>query len=265
MDSKPRVEEYMTHEVSTVSPTDSVEEVSRRIIESEGHNGFPVCRELTVEGFVTARDLLAADGETPIAEVMTTDILVAAPEMSVTDAARVILRSGIQKLPVVDEEGRLIGILSNTDVVRSHIERATPEKVGKLRRSLEQIHNISLTEERREVSLAALIPTQERVYADELEGRRYELERGLAEPLVVIDNTGFDGSGELYLADGHHRVLAADSLGIDEMDAYVIVLGESVDLGIAETAAEHGLTGIEDISIVDYARHPLVETTERLQ
>jgi len=268
MDSKPRVEEYMTHEVSTVSPDDSVAEVSRRIVESEDHNGFPVCRQLTVEGFVTARDLLAADSETPISAVMTPDILVADPEMVVTDAARVILRSGIQKLPVVDDEGRLIGILSNTDVVRSQIERVTPEKVGKLRRSLEQIHDsVELTEERRTISLVDLTPTQERVYADELAGRRYELERGLAEPLVVIDNTGTADTDnpELYLADGHHRVLAADSLDIPEMDAYVIVLNESVDLGMAKTAAKHDLSRIEDISIVDYARHPLVETTERLQ
>jgi len=268
MDSEPRVKEYMTHEVSTVSPEDSVDEVTRRIIESEGHNGFPVCRELTVEGFVTARDLLAVDGETPISSVMTTDILVAAPEMAVTDAARVILRSGIQKLPVVDDQGQLIGILSNTDVVRSHIERATPEKVGKLRRSLAQIHDgVELTEERRRVSLSDLTPTQERVYADELEGRRYELEHGLAEPLVVIDNSGSAETNgtELFLADGHHRVLAADSMDLPEMDAYVIVLDESVALGIAETAAKHDLTGIEDISIVDYAGHPLVETTERLQ
>ncbi|MFD1642249.1 CBS domain-containing protein [Halohasta litorea] len=266
MDSKPRVEEYMTHEVSTVSPDDTVAEVTRRIVESDGHNGFPVCRELTVEGFVTARDLLAADGQTPISAVMTPDILVADPEMSVTDAARVILRSGIQKLPVVDDEGRLIGILSNTDVVRSQIERVTPEKVGKLRRSLEQIHEgVELSEERRQVSLSDLTPTQERVYADELAGRRYELERGLAEPLVVIDNTGSADDADLYLADGHHRVLAADSLDIPEMDAYVIVLSESVELGIAETAAKHDLTRIEDIEIVDYARHPLVETTERLQ
>jgi IMP dehydrogenase len=34
---------------------------------------------------------------------------------------------------------------------------------------------------------------------------------------------------------------------------------------MADTAASHGLESIEDISIVDYARHPLVETTEQLQ
>ena len=265
MDTTPHVEEYMTREVSTVDPEDTVATVRDRIAGSRSHNGFPVCRELLVEGFVTARDLLAADGETPIQEVMSTDILVADPEMPVTDAGRVILRSGIQKLPVVDDEGRLVGILSNTDVVRSQIERVTPEKVGKLRRSLDQLHDVAVSEERREVPLAALVPTQERVYADELEGRRYELEHGLAEPLIVIDNTGSAATPELYLADGHHRVLAADSMDRTEMDAYVIVLEESVDLGMANTAAKSGLTEIGDIDIVDYACHPLVETTEQLQ
>ena len=266
METKPRVREYMTAEVSTVSPDDSVGEVTDRILESDGHNGYPVCRGRIVEGFVTARDLLGADSERSISAVMSDEILVADPEMVVTDAARVILRSGIQKLPVVDERGRLVGIISNTDVVRSQIERATPEKVGKLRRGLGSIHDgVELTEERRSVRLADLTPTQERVYADELAGRRYELERGLAEPLVVIDNTGSGDKPELYLADGHHRVLAADSMDIDEMEAYMIVLSESVELGIAETAADHGLQTIEDIAVVDYGRHPLVETTEKLQ
>lgn len=260
MTQKPTVGEYMTRDVATVSPTDTVAAVSKRIVESEEHNGFPVCKGRKVEGFVTARDLLLADDAAPIFTVMTEDLIVAHPEMKVTDAARVILRSGIQKLPVVDDAGNLVGIISNTDVVRSQIERATPGKVGKLMRTLEQIHDIELTEERRQVKIASLIPTQGRVYADELEGRQYELHRGLAEPLVVIDN-----NGQLYLADGHHRVLAADQLGIEEMDAYVILIESPIELGMAKTAKKEGLVSISDISIVDYARHPLIETTERLQ
>jgi IMP dehydrogenase len=49
------------------------------------------------------------------------------------------------------------------------------------------------------------------------------------------------------------------------MDAYVIVLDEPVELGMAETARKENLSAIEDIKEVDYAHHPLVETTERLQ
>ncbi|SEO97174.1 IMP dehydrogenase [Halogranum amylolyticum] len=260
MSGKATVKEYMTRDVQTVSPDDTVADVARRIVESDGHNGFPVCQGRRVEGFVTARDLLLTDDEAPIFTVMTDDLIVAHPDMAVTDAARVILRSGIQKLPVVDDASNLVGIISNTDVVRSQIERATPEKVGKLMRTLEQIHGIGVRQEKRRVKLERLIPTQARVYADELAGRQYELERGLAEPLVVIDN-----NGTLLLADGHHRVMGAHRIDIGEMDAYVIVVDDDVELGMQRTAEKEGLQSIDDIDVVDYARHPLIETTKRFQ
>ncbi len=259
-DGKPTVEDYMTRDVATVSPDDTVGDIARRVAESADHSGFPVCEGRHVEGFVNAQDLLLEPDHEPIFRVMTTDLLVAHPEMALTDAARVILRSGIERLPVVDDAGNLVGIISNTDVIRSQIERATPGKVDKLTRTLENIHEVGAREERREIRLSELTPTQGRVYADELEGRRYELERGLAEPLVVIDT-----HSELLLADGHHRVKAANRLGIESMEAYVIVIDEPVELGMAETAAKENLESIADIDAVDYAHHPLIETTKRLQ
>lgn len=257
---KPKVKDYMTREVSTVSPDETVGNIAQRIAESDGHNGFPVCDGRKVEGFVSARDLLLADDDEPIFKVMAQELIVAHPEMDVNDAARVILRSGIQKLPVVDDAGNLVGIISNTDVIRSQIERATPEKVGKLMQTLETIHDIDVYEKRQRVALDKLIPTQGKVYADELEGRTYELERGLAEPLVVIEN-----GGKILLADGHHRVMAAHRLGIEEMDAYVIVVDNNVELGMEKTAKKENLHSLDDVAVVDYARHPLVETTKRLQ
>lgn len=257
---KATVQEYMTREVATVSPDDTVKSVAERIAGSNNHSGFPVCDGRHVEGFVSARDLLLEDENEPIFKVMSDDLLVAHPEMRVDDAARVILRSGIRRLPVVDDAGNLVGIISNADVIRSQIERATPGKVDKLLRTLENIHEVDAREERREVTLDKLRPTQGKVYADELEGRRYELERGLAEPLVVIETPT-----EFLLADGHHRSKAATQLGIEDMDAYVIVIDEPVELGMAETARSENLETIADIEAVDYAHHPLVETTHRLQ
>jgi IMP dehydrogenase len=276
VDEKPRVRDYMTHDVETVSADETVASVARRMAESEGHGGFPVCDGRRVEGFVAARDLLLAADNDPMFKVMTQDLVVAHPEMAITDAARVILRSGIHRLPVVDDAGNLVGIISNADVVRSQIERATPGKVDKLKQTLQNIHEVGASEERRTVQLDRLRPTQSKVYSDELEGRSYELENGLAEPLVVIDNpaeragaAGGDGAtdpeAELLLADGHHRVKAAHKLGIEEMDAYVIVLDEHVELGMAETARKEDLHAIDDIHEVDYAHHPLVETTQRLK
>jgi Mg/Co/Ni transporter MgtE (contains CBS domain) len=259
-DESSTVEQYMTRDVATVSPDDTVRAVAQRIAETEDHSGFPVCDGRHVEGFVSAGDLLLERDTEPIFRVMTTDLLVAHPEMDINDAARVILRSGIRRLPVVDDAGNLVGIISNADVIRSQIERATPDKVDKLLRTLENIHDIDAHKERRDVQLLELTPTQGTVYADELEGRRYELERGLAEPLVVVETPT-----DRLLADGHHRSKAASRLGIELMDAYVIVIDDPVELGMAETARQESLHSIEDVEAVDYAHHPLVETTQRLQ
>ena len=49
------------------------------------------------------------------------------------------------------------------------------------------------------------------------------------------------------------------------MDAYVIVLSQPVDLGMAKTAEKEDLTSIGDIAVVDYAHHPLVQKTHRLR
>jgi CBS domain-containing protein len=260
--SKPKVEEYMTEEVVTVSPDDTVGDVIDKMLNDEGHSGFPVVDDTDrgngkIQGFVTARRLLGRDELECIEDVMATNLVVAEPEMKVNDAARVILRSGIQKLPVVDDDGVLVGIISNSDVIRSQIERATPSKVWKLMRTLESIHETELREERREVPIDALVPTQERIYADELDGRSYELKHGLAEPVIVVER-----GDELVLVDGHHRAIAANRLGIEEMDAYVIVVGDDVDeLGLEKTARDAGLETLDDVEVVDYARHPLIEAT----
>jgi IMP dehydrogenase len=260
--SKPKVEEYMTEEVVTVSPDDTVGDVIDKMLNDEGHSGFPVVDDTDrgngkIQGFVTARRLLGRDELERIEDVMATNLVVAEPEMKVNDAARVILRSGIQKLPVVDDDGVLVGIISNSDVIRSQIERATPSKVWKLMRTLESIHETELREERREVPIDVLVPTQERIYADELDGRSYELKHGLAEPVIVVER-----GDELVLVDGHHRAIAANRLGIEEMDAYVIVVGDDVDeLGLEKTARDAGLETLDDVEVVDYARHPLIEAT----
>ncbi|MFW5929092.1 MAG: CBS domain-containing ParB/RepB/Spo0J family partition protein [Halobacteriota archaeon] len=254
--SKPRVREYMTRDVVTVSVDATVSDVIKKVMENRGHSGFPVEEDGELRGFVSANDLLGKEEDDSIEEFMATNLVVAEPEMKVDDAARVILRSGIQKLPVVDEDGTIVGIISNSDVIRSQIERVTPSKVWKLMKTLETIHDVEVEEERRTVPIAELTPTQDRVYADELDGRIYELERGLAEPLIVIER-----GDRLFLVDGHHRMIAADRLEIEEMDAYVIVVPDEVDLGIERSAERSGLSSISDVEVIDYAPHPLIEAT----
>lgn len=257
-----KVRDYMTTEVDTVEETDSVRTAADLMRGVEAHSGLPVVDvDERVAGFVSARDLLFADDDAPVGAVMSRDIIVARPEMKVKNAARVILRSGIQRLPVVGSDDRLVGIISHADIVRSQIEHTSPRKVKKLKRMLESVHDADIEIREDTVSISEIIPTQEEVYADELEGRKYEIEQGLVEPIVAIEY-----GDEVLLADGHHRALAASRIDRGEMQAYVVTVDRTeVDLGMRQTAREAGLSSLDDIEVNDYAHHPLVEKTEKWQ
>jgi IMP dehydrogenase len=259
MADHPKVKDYMTTEVNTVSPDNTVRDAIR-LIRRTGHDGFPVVRDSKVIGYISAADMLEKSLDEKISSIMSRDVLVADTEMDMSDVARVIFRSGKSKLPVVDSNEHLRGIITNTDVIRSHIEKTSPQKVWTLKKTLEAIHNIHVDVVRETVNIDELIPTQPKVYADELDGRIYELKKGLAEPIVVIKKPD-----KLILVDGHHRVIAARKLGIKSMDAYVIPLGDEVHLGMEKTAASAGLHTLSDIKILDYAKHPLIEVTKRLK
>lgn len=259
MTDHPKVKDYMTQEVDTVSLENTVRDVIE-LIRSTEHDGFPVVENGRVTGYISAAGLLEKGLDDKVSNIMSRDVLVADTEMDMSDVARVLFRSGKSKLPVVDKSGELRGIITNSDVIRSHIERTSPQKVWTLKKTLEAIHNIHVDVIRETVNINELVPTQPKVYADELDGRIYELKKGLAEPIVVIKKPH-----KLILVDGHHRVIAAKKLGINSMDAYVIPLGEEIHLGMEKTAISAGLRTLSDIKILDYAKHPLVEITKRLK
>ena len=257
MDKK-KVRDYMTYDVVTVDVHGTAHGVLETI-KRTNHDGFPVLDSGRVVGYIAARDLLFAHPNAPVERLMSRHLIVADPEMSINDAARVIFRSGIQKLPVLDEKNRLVGIISNADVIRSQIEHVSPEKVYKFMETLRKLYGIEPVLQRDMVTIDHLIPTQAKIYEDELEGRMYELKKGLAEPLIVVKRPN-----HYILVDGHHRAIAARRLGIKELEAYIIEVDPSVELGIERTARALNLHSLNDIKVLDYARHPLVALTHRL-
>ncbi|WP_373839443.1 CBS pair associated ParBc domain-containing protein [Methanospirillum sp.] len=254
---KKRVRDYMTTDVDTVPMTGTAREVIQ-VIRNTSHDGFPVVDGNIVVGYIAARDLLFVHPDTPVREIMSHHLIVADPEMAISDVARVIIRSGIQKLPVVNEKNELLGIISNTDVVRSQIEHVSPEKVYKLMDTIERLHDIKPYLTKGPVQVNTLLPTQSRIYMDELEGRIYEIKKGLAEPVIVIKKPS-----RHLLVDGHHRSVAARRLGIKILEAYIIEIRENIELGLERTAKALNLKSIDDILIMDYARHPLIAGTHR--
>ncbi len=259
MSSSALVKHYMTKEVITVTPETPNDEVIK-LMKTTGHDGFPVKTDGVVMGIVTAFDLLLKPWDQTVRDIMSTDIVVADQDMSINDAARVMFRMGISRLPVIDKNEKLVGILTNTDIVRSHIERSTPMKVNYFKKTLEQLYGVNAKLLRMKVPTEKLRPTQNKIYADELQGRIYELKRGLAEPTITVK------SGDRFiLVDGHHRTVAASQLGYKEIDSYVIELDRDIKLGLEKTADKEGIYTLDDIDIIDDAQHPLIAITGSLR
>ena len=241
------VKDYMTKNVISVSPDTKTKEVINLMRESH-HNSYPVVKDGKLVGMVTAFDIIAKEHCDLVEGIMTKKLVVANQDLSINDASRVMFRRGISRMPVVDEKGRLVGI------------RSTPNKVEYFKRTLEQLYGIHTTLRHLDVETDKLRPTQDRVYADELEGRAYELEKGLAEPAIVV-KTG----DRWILVDGHHRAVASAQRGYKTVDSYVIDLGKDIKLGMEKTADKAGIRTFDDIEIIDDDKHPLIALTESMQ
>ncbi|WP_458455329.1 CBS domain-containing ParB/RepB/Spo0J family partition protein [Methanobrevibacter sp.] len=258
-EKKSFVKDYMTRNVISVSPDTQTEDIIDLMKESH-HNSYPVVENDKLVGMVTAFDIVAKEWADTVRGMMTTNLVVANQNLSINDASRVMFRRGISRMPVVDEDGKLVGIITNTDMVRSHIERSTPNKVEYFKSTLEQLYGIKTTLKHMRVDTHKLRPTQDRVYADELEGRSYELKMGLAEPAIVV-KTG----DRWILVDGHHRAVASAQKGYETVDSYVIDLGQDIRLGMEKTADKAGIRTFDDIEIIDDDKHPLIALTESMQ
>jgi CBS domain-containing protein len=110
-------------QVFSVSPADSVRQAANAM-NQHGVGGLVVVDDADqLVGVFTERDVLrrvVAEGHdpslTPIKHVMTRDIATIRPEQSIDDAREIFARKRIRHLPVVDETGRLLGMISIGDV-----------------------------------------------------------------------------------------------------------------------------------------------------
>jgi len=239
------VEDYMNKNVIVVNENQTVEDVEREMLK-RGIDGFPVIDdEKNLVGVINVMDLFFKHPHMKIKQLMVKKVVSISKDLKIEDAARIMFLKGISRVPVIDKN-KIVGIFTHSDVLRAHIERVTPSKLEKIKESFEKIYDIEISIENREVDVATLIPSQSKINLDELEGRKYEIRKGLAEPIVVVKS-----QGGLVIADGHHRALAARKLGVKKINAYVLVTENLIKLGLEKEAERLGLKTVDDIKITD--------------
>lgn len=235
------VSEYMSKDVVKLNPNDTKGKFIEKL-EDTGHTGYPVCRDDMFLGYVTAKSILLSEND-KISYVDYQERPTVSPDCNLNKASRIMSRNIIHELPVTDGKDKLVGIISNLDIIRSQIERTQIEKVEKIISTYEKIYDIECEYKERSVEIQDLKPTQSKITRNELKARKHELNNNTAEPIVVIDN-----DTNLIIIDGHHRVVAAKKLGLEEVKAYKIEI-DNKNIKIRDNAKDQGVYTINDIKV----------------
>jgi acetoin utilization protein AcuB len=145
-----RLEEIMSRHVMSVSRAEEADAAWSRMREHRMHH-LVVIDGRQVVGILSDRDLGAGKGAAPrrgkiVEELMSRDVVVATPEMTVRDAANRMRGRGIGCLPVLSR-GKLVGIVTTTDLLELIGSRGVgavgrgpkPSKIKPVRRSQREI------------------------------------------------------------------------------------------------------------------------------
>ncbi|QYG91560.1 CBS domain-containing protein [Iamia sp. SCSIO 61187] len=149
------VRDAMTTDVLTFAPDDTVEAAMRALVD-RGIDAAPVVDGGRVVGLLSTGDLIVAEGQVhvptvfsllgasielpgerkrfeedlrralggTVADVMTHDPHTVGPDETLEDAATLLHTHDVSRLPVVDDDGRLLGILARGDIIRAMIAQA---------------------------------------------------------------------------------------------------------------------------------------------
>ena len=131
------VKNWMSREVITVTPDTSLTKLHRLMTDYKIRR-IPVIKKGRLAGIVTLGDIREAEptGATSLSiweinyliaklqakDIMTRNPVTISPEATVGEAAKLMLQHKVSGLPVVDEDNRVIGIITESDIFRMVVE-----------------------------------------------------------------------------------------------------------------------------------------------
>jgi CBS domain-containing protein len=129
------VRDAMTEDPRSIGASASVVEAARLM--REKHIGsLPVTDEEKLVGMITDRDITtrvvaeAADLQTlSVEDVYSRDLISVGPDKDLEEALRLMARHQVRRLPVVEDDGSLVGIVAQADIALRENEKKTGELV----------------------------------------------------------------------------------------------------------------------------------------
>ena len=127
----------MTSNPTAITPETTAQEAAQ-LMKTEDVGSLPIVEDGRLVGVITDRDLAiralaeVRGAETAVNEIASKDLVTVDPQQSLEEAARLMAEHQVRRLPVVEEDGRLVGVLAQADVAQAGHDTLTGDVVQKI-------------------------------------------------------------------------------------------------------------------------------------
>jgi CBS domain-containing protein len=135
------IREIMSSNPRTIQPSTPIFEAAR-IMRDDDIGSLPITDGDQLVGTITDRDITiraTAEGRDPqnttVQEIASRDLVTIDPQQGLDEALRLMAQHQVRRLPVVEEDGRLVGVVAQADVARHGDDRQTGQVVEQISQS----------------------------------------------------------------------------------------------------------------------------------
>ncbi len=133
-----QIRDVMTSDPRTIAPSTTGEEAAKLMRDADV-GPMPIVENGTIAGILTDRDIVlrvVAEGKDPssttVADVASRDLVTVDPEQTLDEALRLMAKHQVRRLPVCEEDGKLVGIVAQADIALEADDRSTGELVEEI-------------------------------------------------------------------------------------------------------------------------------------
>jgi CBS domain-containing protein len=132
-----KIQDLMTKNPRTVTADATIAEAAK-IMRDEDTGVVPIVEGDQLVGVITDRDIAiralaeGKDAQTNVRDIASKDLVTVDPQQDLDEALRLMAQHQVRRLPVVEEDGKLVGIVAQADVAKAGDDARTGEVVEQI-------------------------------------------------------------------------------------------------------------------------------------